>query len=452
MPKQDDKASQYESSLKNLSGEGLSREIKKRLADLHKLDNFVLELVTLGDKPVQALGEYLAGSPEAIPQSRVGAVSALAAIGTPSALEQLKKALFNYELKDLPPILAQSEYVVKNTIVEEFLRKQSVSPACDFLDVFRRYRLPASMRAIVKYRILEGVPLLVKALEDDVLATRAAEALQQFGSEAITAIMQELTISRLLESALTSRVSRQKQILAAGVLGSIGDPIAKPMLAQLANSDDPNIAASAIAAFIKFDNARISLEEATVLLKGALSYEWMVRGICREAATQIGDIGSQAALSLINLKSFPDLYGNFHDITEPIKSWLVAYIIENARSESLIEKLSTQCPIGLLRMGIWHVESEKALTNLLLLTRHSEPVIRRVVAHVLGRKPNEKALQTLVFFLGDFNREMVKEAREALLRFPREALLQVLKNEIPSIKPYWKRLLIRSRLIKILSL
>jgi hypothetical protein len=75
-----------------------------------------------------------------------------------------------------------------------------------------------------------------------------------------------------------------------------------------------------------------------------------------------------------------------------------------------------------------------------------------VVAHVLGRKPNEKALQTLVFFLGDFNREMVKEAREALLRFPREALLQVLKNEIPSIKPYWKRLLIRSRLIKILSL
>ena len=427
-----------------------ANQIRKKLGELYHLDEVIIELARLGDEVVPPLGEYLEGSPEVIPHARVAAVRTLGLIGTEAALEQLKKILFQHELNNIDPVFAQSEYVVKNAVIEELMRKSQDVPACDFLEVFKHYRLPAVISAIVKYHILEAIPLLITALEDDVLAIRAAEALRQLGKEATPALLQALILNDLSTGIMNSRMSRQRRILAAAVLGDIGDKTAKPILVKMIEDFDPNLAGAAVAALVKLDVSYISLKDARILLKGALSHEWAVREYCRDAAIRLGEIGIIAALELIHLKSLPDLYGISTVIPETTKSWLVTYIVENAHSSHFIDILFKECLLELLMRGLLFVESGGAISNLLLLAQYNNRKIRRVVARILRRMHDEKAVRALVCFLGDWDRETVKEARESLMRFPKETIEKIAKDEIPSIRSKWKRVLIRIRLKRII--
>lgn len=431
------------------SSQVLPDEIRKKLGELYHLDEVLKELVALGNNAVEPLGEYLAASPEVIPQARVTAVRALGLIGTKPALEQLKRALFKHELKDIHPVLAESEYVVKNAVIEEFLQQCSDKPFCDFFDAFRRYRLPAAIRAIVKYRILKAIPLLVEGLEDDVLAARAAKALRQLGKEAVPVLLQALLVKHSSDEGIESRISRQRRILIVATLGDIGDKTAKPILTQMMEEPDPNLAGIAIAALIKIDFSHSSLKEARLLLKAAFSHEWTVREQCRNVAAYFGEVGIKAAFELMNLKSLPDLYEVSRDISKFDKSWLVTYIVENAPSLHFIDRLIKNCPTELLWRGLWFVKSANALSNLLYLAQRNEREIRSAVAHVLRHMHNEKAVKALVHLLGDWDRETAKEACESLIRFPKEMVEHVAKSELPFIKSRWKRLLIWVRLRRI---
>jgi hypothetical protein len=213
---------------------------------------------------------------------------------------------------------------------------------------------------------------------------------------------------------------------------------------------DSNLAGSAVAALIKLDLPCASPKEAELLLKAALSPEWTVRERCRDAALHLGNVGIVAALKLIHLDTLPDLYGTPTKISEDIKSWLVTYIIENAHSSHSIDTLIQECPQELFNRGLWSVESGSALSNLLFLAECENRKIRSGAAHVLRRMHDEKAVEALVYLLGDWNHETVKEARESLAKFPKEMLEKVAINKTLSIKPRWKRLLIKIRLRRII--
>jgi len=137
----------------------LDEDLRKKLYELHHLDEVIREIAALGNNAVAPLGEYLEEDPEVVPQSRVAAVRALGIIGTEDALNQLKRALFKHDLKEISAACAQSEYVVKNAIIEEILKLSPNRPSCDFLEAFRRYRLPAAIQGIVTYRIIGSYSL-----------------------------------------------------------------------------------------------------------------------------------------------------------------------------------------------------------------------------------------------------------------------------------------------------
>jgi HEAT repeat protein len=441
-------SAQLEKRFSPLHVGSLPDEVRKMLGELHHLDEVTQELSALGDKGVGPLSEFLNSPPEVVPHARVAAVRALSLIGTASALQALKAALFAHELKGIDPVQAQSEYVVKNAAIEELLRK-GWSTQADFLEAFRRYRLPAAINAILKYRVFDAIPLLIDALEDDVIATRVAEALRQLGEASIPALLEALSI-RHLSGEIESRVSRQRRILVASTLGEIGSKAVEPNLMRIREDIDPTLAGVAIAALMKLGFSPISLKEAEILLKGALSHEWAARERCRNAAAHLGEIGTDAALELLSLESLPDLYGIPRSVSDSEKAWLVAYIVENAATFHSINILLETSPKTLLIRGLWLVESGKGLPNLLLLAKHDNWEVRRVVAHVLGRIREERALQALFHFLGSWDRGTVKEARESLRRFPRAALERAAREKLRFIEPGWKRLLIEWRLGPIL--
>ncbi|MCW5583931.1 MAG: hypothetical protein KIT56_08675 [Gammaproteobacteria bacterium] len=330
------------------------------------------------------------------------------------------------------------------------MRKNLDNHFCDYLDVFERYRLPAAIQAIVKYHLLEAIPLLIASLEDDVLALRAGDALRQLGKEATSPLLQTLTISHFAEGNTESRLSRQRKIIITGILGDIGDKTAKTILTQMAKNLDPNLAGSAVAALLQLNLLNITPKEAELLLKAALSPEWTVRGPCRHAAIYLGDMGVTAALKLIYLDTLPDLYGAPTKISDDIKSWLITYIIENAHSPHFIDTLIEKCPQDLLNSGLWAVESSNGFSNLLLVAQCKNPKIRSNIAHILRRMPDIKAIEALIVFLGDWNHETAKEASESLTKFPKEMIEKTAKNSLFSIKPAWKRLLIKLRLRRII--
>jgi len=62
-----------------------------------------------------------------------------------------------------------------------------------------------------------------------------------------------------------------------------------------------------------------------------------------------------------------------------------------------------------------------------------------------------KAIEALILFLGDWDRETVKEASESLAGFSKETVEYVAKKQIASLKLAWKRIIIKMRLKKIIK-
>jgi HEAT repeat protein len=279
----------------------------KKLGEINHLNESLPEIVRLGEPVIPYLEEYLAGNPESIPHSRVAAVQALSLIGTKEAIDILKKILFKYDLNEIHPACIQAEYVVKNTIIERLLQLKPDEPYVDFIEAFRRYRLSAAIVAIVKFHLLKAIPSLIESLEDNVIASRAAEGLRQLGQDSVPVLCQELSFKHLFMGSDEPRISRQRRVFSAITLGDIGDKRAIPALKQMLLENDPNITAVAVAALIKLNATPISLNEAKLLWKGVLSPEWIVAEQCRNSIAQLGEVGVQAAPELIPLKSLPEV-------------------------------------------------------------------------------------------------------------------------------------------------
>jgi HEAT repeat protein len=412
-------------------------ELRKKLYELHHLDEVIKEIAALGNRAVTPLGEYLKEPPEVVPHSRVAAVRALGLIGTELALHQLKNSLFIHEFNEISAECAQSEYVVKNAIVDEMMRLSPKSASCDFLEAFKRYRLPAVIQAIVIYRILEAIPLLVHVLEDDVLALRAAEALQQLGEVCVDALLHTLAITHPSKEQ-ESRVSLQRRILACSVLGKLEAKNAVPTLNQMIKELEPNLAGVA-AATLALLHAPLSLKDMRLVLNATLSKEYWVQAYCREAAFCLGNHGVHAALEAIHLQSFSDFYGHLNNLSPTDKTWLITYILEHASTSDCFDLLIHECPQELLIWGIERVQSERAMPALLYLLHHGNPEIRSAVTYVFRNIPNKNTAKILIHLLGDSQHKIVKEAQASLSHFSKDSLKDVMQEALSTITPFWKR-------------
>jgi HEAT repeat protein len=390
-----------------MKSEAAPSEPNERVAGL--LDDFsrpgqaIEEVLALGAPAVEPLRRYLAGSPQSVPHARHLAVRLLGLIGGDEAEEGLREVLRQHDLRSLAPTLAMSEYVVKNEAVEQLMLAGRHDLADDFLHAFRRDRLPAAADALTRLQVTAAIADLVEALEDDLLAERAAGALRQFGAAAEVALVHTLAERHSENAAIgESRVSRRRRVAAAMLLGEIGGAASGEPLRAMALASDPTVRAAAAVALYHLDAGHISPQQVRAIVAGGMSPEWRVRERCRETASAVGAPCIPAALGALRATTIPDLYGVPQPLLPQDRRWLVPLVLENAGADvAVVDRLLDVCEPPLLAEGLVEVDAPQAAVAVGRLHRHRDPVVREAVAQALGRLGSVTAVPLLVDLLSD---------------------------------------------------
>jgi len=145
-----------------------------------------LRLVACGDAAVEVLREYLlAGRITSLYQSRCWAVEALAALGARDVL----LAYLKQERPVSDPVLRLSEDAVESAAARALVAWPSDEVFSVLLERARARLLPGLVEALGAFQRVEAVPVLVRALEDDVCRRAAEDALRTAAPGAVPVLI-----------------------------------------------------------------------------------------------------------------------------------------------------------------------------------------------------------------------------------------------------------------------
>jgi PBS lyase HEAT-like repeat len=157
----------------------------KSLSSLRGLEKTVIQLIALGDVAVPALQRFLLRrEPSGIYEPRCWAVRALARIGAHNVLIEFLKV--DHEVSD--PVEQLGEEAVMNTAARSLASLASEEAFGVLLKVAQRRPLAGAIEVLGEFRREEVVPILIRALEDDVARVHAEDALRKFGGSARSAL------------------------------------------------------------------------------------------------------------------------------------------------------------------------------------------------------------------------------------------------------------------------
>jgi HEAT repeat protein len=163
-------------------------ELVRRLDDLHETDRVAVRLIAEGCRAVAPLVRFLVDGPRLLPQPRMAAAEALAAIGGDEARDGLIQAL---DLLDQPidsPALRLSEEAVANAAAACLAGFASTAVVPALRAAFRKHRLIGAAEALARIGDEDCVPDFIEALEDDFWRVRLIAVLETYGPLAVTAV------------------------------------------------------------------------------------------------------------------------------------------------------------------------------------------------------------------------------------------------------------------------
>jgi hypothetical protein len=169
-------------------------EAERLVAALDSLlegEDAVAALIALGERAIGPLRRFLLeGRPRTVYQPRRWAVQALGGLGARGVLAE-------YLSRPVPadPQLRFAENAVQNAAVREFLRWPDAETAALLLDLSASRMLAGLVEVFGKLRLVEAIPYLDRALEDDICRLPAEEALSAIGEPAREALMLSATTS-----------------------------------------------------------------------------------------------------------------------------------------------------------------------------------------------------------------------------------------------------------------
>jgi hypothetical protein len=209
-------------------------EIGRRIRLLNSLvdgQQASVELASFGAAAIEPLKDFLFnGPPSGIFQPRQWAVEALAAIGA-------KEVLMAYLAREdrIPdPVIRLGEDAVRNTAARLMTRWKSDDVFQLLLTLALKRVLPGLITALGQFDREDALPVLERALEDDVARPPAQEALEQFGDRAIPILVASTRRKRLIEEQeVPSSLQRRRvaaQILSESRIGAEGWPGLKALL------------------------------------------------------------------------------------------------------------------------------------------------------------------------------------------------------------------------------
>lgn len=164
-----------------------------QFANLHEGPLVFHRVVRLSDAAVPALERFVRGPSRAIYHPRSLGVDALAAIGTPLAVQALTRALGDSILRDLDPASLEAESVLVNHIAVHLSRFQSPEVTDALFAALRRRPYPYCAAALGLTGDPRAIPVLIECLFEDPARPAAAAVLQRFGREAL----QRLSVAAL---------------------------------------------------------------------------------------------------------------------------------------------------------------------------------------------------------------------------------------------------------------
>jgi hypothetical protein len=228
-------------SAEEACGERVCSEIRLRIERLGSLlDGQVasVELAGFGAAAIEPLRYFLfTGSPSGIFQPRQWAVEALAAIGA-------KDVLVAYLARDehiADPIIRHGEDAVQNTAARLVARWRSDDVFQLLLSLAERRVLSGVITGLGEFRRPEALPILERALEDDVARPAAEEAFAHFGSRAIDTLIAAVSRKRMNEDEEVPSSLRRRRAAAQILSDSTLEREVWPKLQFLLNERDPEL-------------------------------------------------------------------------------------------------------------------------------------------------------------------------------------------------------------------
>jgi hypothetical protein len=198
----------------------------------------VAALIAFGERAIAPLRRFLLeGRPSTVYQPRRWAVQALGGLGA-------REVLMEY-LTSLPPAadpqLRLAEEAVQNAAIREFLRWPGAETTAFLLGLSGNMMRAGLVEVFGKLRVVEAIPYLDRALEDDGTRLAAEEALVAIGAPAREALILS-AITPLPKDDIETPSSLRRRQSALHVLAAIGIRREDwPRLGSLVLEEDPEI-------------------------------------------------------------------------------------------------------------------------------------------------------------------------------------------------------------------
>jgi hypothetical protein len=218
--------------------ESVAERLVQGLEDLREGEGVVTALIHLGTPAIAPLRRFLLhGRASTVYHPRRWAVRALGGLGAVEVLiEYLSRSggIADAEIK-------LAEEAVENAAVTELASRPGETVVRFLLDLSRSRMLPALASAFGELRLVEALPFLDRALEDDICRPAAEEAVRKIGAAARPHLLLSAT-TPLPAAACETPSSLRRRRSALWILTGIGvGPDEWRLLRVLLTDEDPEV-------------------------------------------------------------------------------------------------------------------------------------------------------------------------------------------------------------------
>ena len=277
-----------------------------QLENLHDGPQVFHRVVQLGELAIPALERLVRGPSQAIYHSRSLAVDALAAIGTPTAVQALTRALRDSIAREPDPASLEAECVLVNHITEHLSGFSGPEVNEALLAALRRRPYPYCAAALGLIGDPRAIPLLIECLFEDAARPAASAALHRFGGVALAPLIQALQEPRLVAGVepptrIDGRAAAARLVAACVGLDPNVDAVALPALHRaLGDRQRPVRVEAALA--LAYCHESIGTDGAAVLAMALDDPNWARARSIVDALVHLGPAAERLIVAILGAR------------------------------------------------------------------------------------------------------------------------------------------------------
>lgn len=414
--------------------------------DLAEPEQATERIMALGHAAIGPLIAYLDRGPQLVSQPRVFAVRMLARLHDSRVILQLRKLLHENPLHGLSAALAESEYRVKDAVLESLVAQAGLAAADDVAFGVCSERLPAAVRAAGALRLRALVPALTALLTDDVLAEPAATALHTMQPDSASGVMS--AVGDWLDAETDTPRTRLALIRAFRWLAEAGIATDAALRERaLSHPCTPVRSAAALSA----PATNVSAAVVGALAHGALAVDESLAMDCRQRLQRMQPWPIEPILHVWREDAEADIYGNAHAPSPWARQQLLSILFQQAGGDAaqLAHVMREVCSADLaMTLFHWHQATAPWLQ---VVQNHRDPQIRLAAVAVMQRVPAIGRQRWLAARLGDRDRHVRHKSREVLAALidTRQCRLTIADLTLPALwRSPWACLALLARSIR----